>query len=129
MKNNIEKVRPLGAAAVEAIVVRDGNLLIQTSYDQQMFDLLVAVMKANPRNYAKTLRSKIFTRKNYKLNKMFVNISRQDLLSWIYTKTIKLNDNSFEYSLPTRCYWIITGRTDFPICPTCGNKFGMRKKF
>ena len=129
MKNDIRNTKLLGADAIEAVVVYNGNPLIQTTYDQQMFDQLVLLMKTNPRNYAKTLTSKVFSKRKYAANDMFTNISRQELLSWIYAKTTRLDNDDFKYNLPTRCYWVITGRTDFPICPTCGNKFGMRKNF
>lgn len=45
-----------------------------------------------------------------------------DLATWLIEKTPNL---PLEYSMSTRCRWIIDGRTDFPICPTCGKPYGV----
>ena len=51
-----------------------------------------------------------------------------ELVKWIYNSTPKLIDsNSFRYSIQTRCRWILSGRTDFPICKFCHKPFGMNK--
>ena len=38
---------------------------------------------------------------------------RRYLLKWVFDKTNMLDD---EYTIPTRCFWIIHGYTDFPKC-------------
>lgn len=42
------------------------------------------------------------------------------LKNWIVENTPKLNDEQFTFS--TRVGWILSGRTEFPICKTCGKE-------
>lgn len=43
------------------------------------------------------------------------------LFNWLNTSLPLLQDNI--YSIPTKCYWILNGITDFPVCPTCNKKY------
>lgn len=43
-------------------------------------------------------------------------------------KTPMLKDTeSFSVDLQTRCRWILSGRSDFPVCRFCGKKFGFTR--
>lgn len=48
-----------------------------------------------------------------------------ELQQFVNEVTPKLSSD--EYSLATKIYWIMNDLQDFPICPTCGNKFGLHK--
>lgn len=47
-----------------------------------------------------------------------------DLTRWLIEKTPNL---PLGYSMSTRCRWIVDGRTEFPVCPTCGKTYGVGK--
>lgn len=46
-----------------------------------------------------------------------------EVAAWIYNAVPKLQDKC--YNTATRVNWILTDRTDFPICRNCGHQFGM----
>ena len=57
-----------------------------------------------------------------------IRLHHQQLMDWMIHMTPKLIDNDqFKYDLSTRCRWILSGRSDFPICRFCHKPFGMNR--
>lgn len=46
-----------------------------------------------------------------------------EVAAWIYNTVPKLQDKC--YNTATRINWILTDRTDFPVCRNCGHQFGI----
>lgn len=49
----------------------------------------------------------------------------KEVAEWIYNAVPKLQDSC--YNTATRVNWIVTDRTDFPLCRNCGKQFGIGK--
>lgn len=64
-----------------------------------------------------------------------INIHYPELHDWILQMTPRLteqeiaNGNGFKFEMSTRCRWIMSGRSDFPICrfDKCGQQFGFAR--
>ena len=60
-----------------------------------------------------------------------INNKYPELYDWIFQITPRLleqeliNGNDFHFDLSTRCRWIMSGRSDFPICRFCHQQFGL----
>ena len=88
------------------------NQLLKSDYDIEMYNELVKLLTCLDDN-----RPLQTIKKHY-----------PDLLKWIYVITPKLQDtDQFTFQLYTHCRWILSGRSDFPICRFCGKQFGFNK--
>lgn len=65
---------------------------------------LQQLIELYPKHYVKMLNGK-----NY-----------QHLQAWIVSSLPLLNNN--KYTMQTKCYWILNGLTDFPVCDNCHKK-------
>ena len=88
------------------------NKLLKSDYDFQMYDkLLKLVLNLNDCRPQQTIR-----------------LHHQDLVEWLLKMTPKLQDsNEFKIELSTRCRWVLSGRSNFPICRYCGKQFGFNR--
>ena len=97
---------------IPSYVQSNENQLLKSDYDHQMYDkLLKLLLNLNDSRPQQTI-------KNHHL----------DLVKWIIALTPKLQDSeTFKVDLSTRCRWILSGRSDFPICRFCGKQFGFNR--
>lgn len=86
------------------------NILLKTENDIKNFETLKFLIEQHPKHFSKMLKS---TKQN----------GFTHLLSWIN----ELLPNLETYSISTKIHWILYGLIDFPICPTCGKRFGFDK--
>ena len=88
------------------------NQLLKTTYDINMYEKLVQfVTNLNDSHPMQTIK-----------------LHHQQLMNWMIYMTPKLIDTEqFTYNLATRCRWILSGRSDFPICRFCHKSFGMNR--
>ena len=76
-----------------------------------MFSRLVELVRNNPHSFFQRLNSREYS----------------DLADWILDETPELSrQDVFKPTWSTRCYWILNGMRDFPVCPTCGKKYGFK---
>ena len=80
------------------------NIYYQRS--PQNFLMLSDIINKHPKTYGGLLKGKQCTL----------------LMAWIDEQLPLLKDDVYKAS--TKCYWILNGLTDFPLCQTCGLKDG-----
>lgn len=73
--------------------------------NQEYFDQLLKLIDSNIKTFTILLEK---------------NIKYRYLRDWLTDSLPLLADNV--YQLRTKCYWILNGLTDFPICPVCGRQ-------
>ena len=76
----------------------------------KFFNELEKLIKEKPKGYQSSL-----------------NQTKRYLNDWMVSVIPLLSDSKI-YNTATRCYWILNGLTDFPICPICGKSENFRNK-
>ena len=95
---------------------KESNIYYHANSD--MFNLLVGLIENNWQSFSQKLKLK--TPENlYKY---------KHLVKWIDDNLPLLSNGTFKYSYTTKCYWIIYGLTDFPICPVCKKQDNYKNK-
>lgn len=80
---------------------------------------LKEIIERNPKLFGKILHGTGCYKTCYRADR-----DKRSLLKWILAVTSKLSEN---HSLGTRCYWILNGLVDFPVCEICGKKSNYEK--
>lgn len=93
------------------------NPLLVTNNDIEMYNLMMSLML--DMNNSRPIQ--------------MINRHYLELRNWIMLMTPKLseqeiiNSNEFKFDMSTRCRWIMSGRSDFPICRFCHQQFGLTR--
>lgn len=83
--------------------------------DPKQFLHLKQIIEKNPKLFGKILHGTGCYKTTYRPDR-----DKRQLLAWIDRSLPKLQ--SKKYTLGTKCYWILHGLVDFPVCPICGLK-------
>lgn len=90
-----------------------------------LFMQLVQLVQDYPFSYFRILRKDGHYTSHGKL-KYKKELDHSELMKWIDDNLPLLQEPC--YNNATKCYWILNGLTDFPICPTCKKKEGFIHK-